>query len=297
MVPTTARIVCTLVASIGFLPAQDLEQRNLSIDGTEREYLLYLPSDWPGDSAQRSLVLMMHGRGSSPRQASRVYGWMEKADDEGFAVAFPAALGRPRSWDPGYFQSEGTSRRDLDFLVELIGTLREELEVPAGRVFATGHSSGAIMSYALAGWHSDLVAAIGPVAGTIGIRRANLERTVPAPERPVAVISFHGEQDRVIAYDPERHKAIYDFFLSAPESVAHFARANGCAAEPEESEMGRGTIACSRYLPGEDGAPVVLYSLREGGHEWPRRHLNATDLIWEFFALNTRKAAMPASGR
>ncbi|MGH9846761.1 MAG: polyhydroxybutyrate depolymerase, partial [Blastocatellia bacterium] len=58
------------------------------------------------------------------------------------------------------------------------------------------------------------------------------------------------------------------------------------------------------YGPGKDGVEVVLYTIEGGGHTWPggwqyyleerigktSRDINASELMWEFFAKHRRSA-------
>lgn len=275
----------------------------LLVDGVEREYLLHVPPAYDGEK-HLPLVLFLHGRGGNGAQASRRYGMSQLADQHGFLVAYPSGNDYQSGWRPDYYRNTerggGGASSDLPFLTALLDHLTAEYSIDKRRVFAAGHSAGGIMSYALAGALSDRIAAVGVVAGSIGLRQPDGSRvTVREPEHPVAVIAFHGQRDPIIAYDEEHgRQAAYRFFVSAPDSVAFFAAHAGCDKPPKTEELLDGKVLHRVWSGGRDGTSVELYTLLDGGHSWPSarrgRGLSASERIWEFFAAHPKPAATVA---
>ncbi len=264
-------------------------ERTLEVDDREREYLIHVPRSYKGKK-DVAVVLMLHGRSSSDRVAARHYGWVPLSDKAGFIAVFPNALGSPRSWKPAW----GTRTTvDSTFLAKLIDKVVKEYRVDKDRIFMTGHSSGGIMSFSFAATHSDKVAAIGPVAGTIGWNARGRTQTIPKPKGPVSVITFHGMADSVVPYDRERGgNARYNMLVSAPESAVFFARHNGCAKEPKRTNIMNGRVHVDTWADGNAGTRVVFYSIEGGSHMWPngrRNKVNSTESIWKFFRENERK--------
>ena len=240
----------------------DLE-RTIEVENAEREYLLHVPESYDGKQVV-PLVIVLHGRTRDGRDAARMYGMSELSDRKGFLVAYPTALGQPTTWNPGYFT--GDRKNDLLFLRELIERIERDYEVDPRRIFVAGHSSGGIMSYAMAGQHADKVAAVGVVAGSIGIELGGRTVKISAPKEPVSVIHFHGMKDRTLPYDDEHGGGSrYDFFLSAPESVAFWVEADQCANEPEREELKGGKILVDRWSGGERGTEVAPSTVTPGG--------------------------------
>lgn len=259
--------------------------RTLKVGGAERDYVLHVPRGYKKSKRKKvPLVLMLHGRTSNGRAASRYYGWTRLADKEGFVAAFPTALGSPTSWKAGW---GGRATEDSKFLAALIDALIGELNVDEHRVYVTGHSSGGFMSFSFASTHPEKVAAIGPVTGLAitGGRK---------PKLPVSVISFHGIEDDVVPYGPtEGGNGRRRGMPSAKDSAAMFAKHNGCEREPERTELAKGKVHVDTWAKGKKGTRVELYSVEEWGHGWPRKSrggIDATQRIWEFFKEHGRLA-------
>ena len=93
--------------------------------------------------------------------------------------------------------------------------------------------------------------------------------------------------------------------LAATESLAFWARVDGCGAAPTAApatdRVRDGTrVEVTTYGGCRDGRSVALYTVYGGGHTWPggpavgrsvgrvSRELDATAVIWDFFARNRR---------
>jgi polyhydroxybutyrate depolymerase len=172
---------------------------SFEVGGVARQYIRFEP---PGHDASAALpfLLVLHGAGSSGAGAQRLYGMSALAEREGFVVAYPDATGESRSRNAGY-NPLSTRADDLAFLRALVEREAARRLLDRRRLFVCGHSSGAMMSYRLAGEASDLFPAVGIVAGSIGYRLPNGgSLTIPEPPRPVSVIHVHGTDDPLVAY-------------------------------------------------------------------------------------------------
>src|SRR6185369_11336984 len=96
-----------------------------------------------------------------------------KADAENFIIVYPDGLTNPvattvRTWNAGKCCGQNASTRNIDdvgFISGLIDQLKTKYRVDAKKVYATGHSNGAMLCYRLASELSTKLAAVGPNAG------------------------------------------------------------------------------------------------------------------------------------
>ena len=138
--------------------------------GRSRSYIVHLPAASRSGTAL-PLVLAFHGGGGEAAGLQRYAGLDAVADREGFIVVYPFGTGplprRLLTWNAGeccgYAMNNNVD--DVGFAIAVIDDLARRTSVDANRVYATGHSNGAMMVYRLAAERADRVAAIVPVAG------------------------------------------------------------------------------------------------------------------------------------
>jgi polyhydroxybutyrate depolymerase len=284
-------------------PSAALRRRSLLHGGMARRYLLRLPPGYTPNEP-RPLVIALHWAGGSGDEMSRYSDINRRADRSGWIVAYPDASGESPSWNAGHCCGDAPERGvdDVGFIEALIDELTATRAVDPARVYVTGMSNGGMLAHRVGAALADRVAAIAPVAASIGGQPASDGPVVlpPAPTRPVPAIIFHGLRDTLVPYHGGRGEATTGDRrdLSAVESAAFWARHNGCDPKPRRHALAGGAVLRDEYAACAAGADVVLYSLVDGGHDWPgSKHrwwrpaphgLIATDLIWEFFARRAR---------
>jgi polyhydroxybutyrate depolymerase len=167
--------------------AGGLERRTWTVDGVEREALVYFPSAAGGKSepttrgAGAPLIFAWHGHGGSMRNASR---WdYEKYWPEAIVV-YPQGLPTKGMTDPqgtkaGWQQKVGDYEdRDLKFFDAMLAELKKDYPVDDKRIFSTGHSNGGKMTYLLWEARGKEFAAFAPSAAPAGI---TIRSYVPKP--------------------------------------------------------------------------------------------------------------------
>lgn len=275
-------------------------------EGRQRRYQVYVPRGYDGRAAL-PVVVGYHGGGSRP-EAFREQAQLEPvADRHGFLVVYPDGSGRAiiagkriLTFNAGTCCGYALKNKvdDVGFTAALLDDLPRHYPLDEERVYLTGMSNGAMMVYRLACELSERIAAIGPVAGDMGVDG-------PAPKRPVPVIHFHGQQDQNAPFhgglgersvQPNPHRSI-------PETIQYWIKFNGCQPQPVERQAERDFVR-ELYAPlaNADGAPIEFYTLPDGGHTWPggkdiTAHLNtgrliasvhASELMWQFFTHFSR---------
>jgi polyhydroxybutyrate depolymerase len=255
-----------------------------------------------------AVVLNFHGGGAHAR-AQQAYARMDAlADRKGFLVVYPDGTGPVRerflTWNAGTCcgAAAGAQVDDVSFVRALLDDLAERHAYDPTRVYATGLSNGAMMSYRLAAELSERIAAIAPVAGSMALARFS-------PARAVPVLHIHSVDDG---------RALYGGGLGAPypltgtrvlhppveERLAQWARTNGCGAEPVAGERREwqspagASHTATRYAYPRCKAETVLWKLTGAGHVWPggvldylpwllgagTRVIDANEEMWRFFS-------------
>ncbi|MBS7614435.1 polyhydroxybutyrate depolymerase [Candidatus Bathyarchaeota archaeon] len=265
-------------AIIEFWPRSNNSYEVLEFGGLRRTFYVHVPPSYDG-TKPIPLVIVLHGYSGSARGIEASSRFSEKADEEGFFVVYPEGVSQ--RWTVGF----GSLKFDVDdvgFINELINSLEQKYLIDLKRIYVTGFSNGAMMSHLLGAELSDKIAAIAPVAGSIGAVTNGLLEQIPEPDQPVSVLVIHGTSDNSVQYGGNG-------FLSVAESVSFWVEHNRCASVPQNETLPDGNVIVSVYGGGTNGTEVVLYTLIDVGHVWPNMPISATDVIWEFFEDHPKK--------
>jgi polyhydroxybutyrate depolymerase len=182
---------------------------------------------------------------------------------------------------------------DVAYVEQVVADVGAALPVDPARTYATGISEGGMLSYRLA-CDTALFAAVGPDSAT-------LLGPCPAP-RPASVIHIHGTADTRIPYQGGEGKGVAHIDgPSVPSLNARWRGIDRCAA-PAVTTAGTVTTSTATC---PDGRAVELVTIAGAGHQWPgsaprpliqkllgtdppSTALNATQVIWQFFAAHPR---------
>lgn len=258
-------------------------------DGLEREYRIYVPEIYSGQSAV-PLVLNFHGYGSTAFQQEFYGDFRAIADTANFIVVHPNgtldATGS-RHFNVGF--TPGSTVDDVGFTTALIDSLSAEYNIDPNRIYSTGMSNGGYMSYHLACFLSERIAAIASVTGSMTPPTINTCN----PQRPIPVMQIHGTQDGVVNYNGSA------FALSMDDLLTYWINHNNCDATPtiynipDINTEDSCTAQYHVYRNGDNGTNVEFFRIEGGGHTWPdaiinigvtNRDINASQEIWKFFS-------------
>lgn len=273
-----------------------VEKRVLQAGDQTRSYLLYVPQR--AISNPMPLVMVFHGGGGNAEQIMPMAGWNEEAERRGWMVAYPNGSGRRENrlltWNAGsccgYAQDRGID--DVAFVRAVIDDVGRRNRLDRARVYATGISNGAMLSYRLACELADRIAAIAPIAGT---------QEVPSctPAKPVSVMHFHGTADQNVPFEGgvgERALIKIDK-RSVPSTLEEWRRHDRCQPAAPIRRDGDAAFSASACA---DSAEVVLVTIDGGGHAWPggrvpapggqtsSRNIDATAEMARFFERHSR---------
>lgn len=247
-------------------------RRTLRWSGGETDFELHIP---PSFQPGAPLVIDLHGYTESPDRQDRRSDMRDKSDATGFVLAQP--YGGGSSWNGGGVccgSGASTDRDDVAFIRALVAGLAQSACIDRSRVYVTGFSNGGFLAHRLACEASDLVAAIAPVSGVMGLDFADCR-----PSRPVPVMHTHGTSDGVV---PWRGSTLLRY-PSVADTMALWRSRNGCSTSPSRI-YDAGNTTCESWACNES-SEVVLCEVSGGGHSWPDggNAINLTDEIWNFF--------------
>ena len=227
--------------------------RNLTIGGTNRSYILHVPSNYTGTKPV-PLVLDFHGLGGSGSMEQSSSGYQAVADKEGFLIAFPNGI--DSAWNIGPCCTNSRDVDDLGFAKGIVADVASAGCVDLQRVYSTGISMGGGMSHYLACNAADVFAAVAPAAFDLLVP----EEQPCAPSRPIAVLAFRGTADTVVPYAGGKGSSGRVTFMGAQASFSRWAEIDGCV-EPTTTEG-----ECKYYKQCGDGVEVGLCVKQGGGH-------------------------------
>jgi polyhydroxybutyrate depolymerase len=300
----------------GELPGADQglssgDQQLTVVNGDDRrEVIVHVPPAYDGQ-AELPLLIVLHGGAGSAAHIQRHTQMDDAADEYGFVVAYPNGSGRLEgsllTWNAGHCCGYAMENNidDVAMLRVLIDSMLGHYAIDPQRVFITGISNGGMLAYRAGAELADQVAAIAPIAGSLG-GQVNADSPTLYPDTPadaVAVMAFHGMQDQHVLYDGGLSPmAVQDgrIDLSVDSSVSFWVKANGCNPQPAEETQAEGNIIIETYSGCADGADVVLVTIVDGGHAWPGAHerlvgddptqdISANEMMLQFFLQHPKQ--------
>lgn len=279
--------------------------------GLKRSYRLYVPDSLDGEPA--ALVVVLHGGGGDAERMERYTGFNRVAQREGFVVVYPQGV--DKSWNDGRDDPQIEAQRkqidDVGFIAALIDVVAAQANIDRRRVYVTGISNGAMMSYRLLCERAELF--VG-VATAIGAMPALIGEGCE-PSRATPLFNLMGTKDELVPYEGGQVRVFGQErgeVWSAKQTIAHFVSQYGCVEAPSSTstldvEPDDGVhIELERYGGGQCPSQVHVVHARVvgGGHTWPggsayapefvvgatSQDVDATELFWEFFSQSVASA-------
>ncbi|HOR40554.1 MAG TPA: PHB depolymerase family esterase [Paludibacteraceae bacterium] len=280
------------------------------IDGQNRFYKVYVPSHIKNNQTI-PLVIALHGNGGNAEALIRETKWHTKASSEGFLVVAPEASrpnpNKPRNqrdnrqtWNDGSgrFHSGERSIDDVKFITTMINELKNTYNIDKNKIFVTGFSNGASMTFRL-GMELDCIKAIAPVAGVNWIKNNT-------SNRKISLLYIIGAQDRAKPLEGGITKTANGIVLEKTpkppiyENIKRWATFIDCIGEPTTFTLAQG-VSGLRFTDCSSNTSIEYIIVDDLGHIWPgarqiipksivgnaSEKLNATEYIWNFF--NTAK--------
>lgn len=289
---------------------------SISVNGTARTFLLHVPSNFQPNSS--GLVIAFHGSTQTGAIFENVTQLSQKADQAGFAVAYPDGLPNPSgatTWN-GYFNPTAGPNPpdDSGFTQQLILSLETNLHPDPKKIYVTGLSAGGYMAHRVAIDHADLVAAAGVVEGSLDVQSPGGTQVPTAADGAVSILILHGDNDQVIDYCGDAPPAKNVVVTSQDQTFDYWSQtpANSCKTLNTTSNLCTGFLGSPTSVTMKDatgcdsGAEVRIYKLHGAAHQWynvPMNNPSATpynpnldsttgittdDILWNFFASHAK---------
>jgi len=283
---------------------------DIRIMGARRTYLVHVP---PNYSPQKPLplVVVIHGAFDTAAGMEKYSTFSDLADRESFIVMYPNGMGifgLFQHWNAGHCCGKAANDDvdDVGFIASAINDVRVRLQIDPSRIYMVGFSNGGMLAYRFAAERGDILAAVAPLAASIGGRPSEdaPQWRIPDPVKPLSVITIHGMADDDIVYEGgvSLHRGGTRTFWSVNESIDFWVRHNGCHPNAAATELNHGHVRIHTWGACSNDTEVVLYLMENWGHVWPGRYFtaeleeedplkdfDAAEVIWNFFKSHTRK--------
>jgi len=286
-------------------------ERTLTVDGIERHYRVNIPV---GVNLREKLpvVLFFHGFGGTSLNGLEQGKWIEKSEQEKFfAVGLDGVLKDPekpesflknqQSWNSGidYTPSAKQNVDDVKYTNAVIDDLiaLADGKVDEKRIFASGFSNGAGMTFRVGVELADRIAAIAPVSNMLLVSADKLSY-------PVSLLLIFGTADPIVPITGAKGAFGKGVTArpSAEESWQTWAKLLNCTDSAPSTIYDKDGVKGMAYTACDGGAEPEFYTVKGMGHAWPggrgflpatlvgpsSNAINATDIIWTFFMKHPR---------
>lgn len=286
--------------------------RSILSGGLERTYRIHIPPSLLPNSTP-ALLFVLHGGGGTGEGMERTLtlgGFNSLADEHHFLVVYPDGI--EKNWNDGRKNvSDPAHQRNIDdvgFFTILIENLTREFKVDTHRIYVTGISNGAMMSYRLAFEIPEKIAAIAPVAGAIPTDLLPMNIS----DVPISVCVISGTQDPLVPWEggvvgfPRNPRGTV---ISVPDSVQFWVIHDQCSLLPNSTVLpdidptDHTWVQRDIYPRGTNNTEVILFTIYNGGHTWPDGYqylpeslvgrtshdIDANTIIWDFFSSHPKQ--------
>jgi len=248
-------------------PAAGTSEHTLTVDGRARTYRVHVPASVAGRTGL-PVVIGLHGGGGNGAQFEQQSHLSTAADSAGFVAVYPDGTGRTEllTWNAGNCCAYARDNHvdDVKFVATMVDALVAQFHTDPKRVYVTGFSNGAMLSYRLGCELADRIAGIAPVSGALNVDCQ--------PSRPLPVLILHGTADQAVPYTggpPTKDMPAAGTWDNRPVSyaVSFWTGQDQCPATPTQSRDG--SVVRVTYAPCTQGLEVTVYTIEGGGHAWP----------------------------
>lgn len=255
------------------------------VDGFLRRWMTYVPASLKAD-ADVPLVVVLHGSSASMYAIAEESRWHDVADKNGFIVVYGQAFINERGpsgaipaayWNEFSAPVDAGGSDDVVYLKHVIDSTKKKYHIDDARVYMTGHSNGANMTWRMGLEAPELFAAIAPVGHAAGAFKEGVGPGTPHI-LPAWTIKDEYDVDGAYALTPDSNNV---------KALRFWNKQNGVDErwlKVEKDSTGRYTHY--NFVDGF-GTPLVKYTKIE---DTPHAYFPLeSKMIWEdFFSMFSR---------
>ncbi len=259
-----------------------------------RAYKIHLPKQYFMLNKALPLVFVFHGGGGSASNIENQTGLSAKADLENFVVVYPEGTPKGllnlKTWNAGNCCAKN-DEDDIAFVDKMIAELPLKYKIDKNKIYATGHSNGAMLCYRIANELSTKIAAIAPNAGNFQLQEAY------NPERNVPVIHIHSKLDNNVTFTGGIGSASINKQYNTPiDSCLDVISKRATCNSNKKIVVENALFTYYKWNAcGNSDFEIDYYLTEDGGHSWPggnkgsamgdepSKAFNNNDIIWSFF--------------
>lgn len=251
-------------------------------NGIDREYILYVPDLYNGEIPV-PLMMSFHGGGGTATGQMYVSDMRPIADTANFILVYPQGLqlddGGSTHWNSMLASdSNKSSVDDFGFIDALINDLSSSYNIDSTRLYATGFSNGADISFTLGCFLNNRIAAVAPVSG---LMLSNPSSNCN-PANPLGIMIIHGTLD-----NSRPIGGIDGYYASIDETISFWSNLNSTSLSPNITPYTADGLNIELYsYTGQDNTVYIeYYKVIDGDHIWldiTREGVNTNQLIWNY---------------
>ena len=271
-------------------------QQTMFFDGIEREYIIYIPSNYDGNT-NVPVLFNFHGGSGYANDFMLMVEMNDVADTAGFIAVYPQGALDVDGADPGntpstsWLHKAPTTHNDVNFISAIIDTLNTNYNIDSDRIYACGYSEGGIFSYELACRLSNKIAAVVSVSGSMLTEsfRTDYGFGNCSPSHPTAVMLIPGTDDGSFH---ALYAGFQPYYLSVNEITNYWSSYNNTDLNPVITQLpdlnisDGSSVDRKEWSNGTNCVSVVELKVNSGGHDWPgsfgNMDISASSEIWNF---------------
>lgn len=291
-----------------------LLDQQLTVNGKEREYHLYVP-DKPSN---RPIVVLLHGNSSNfditigrTHKKSPQKVWLSLAEKNNFIVAIPnGSLGptNRRGWNDCRSDDKGHPKTDdVLFISRLLKEIKIDYHYDSSKVFIAGVSNGGLLALRLAQEIPKKITAFAAVMASMPKNTECVNSRVP-----ISALFMNGTEDPIIPFEGGEVPGNGGTVKAVEKSVDYWIARDHTAEKPIEKNIpntNENDDCLAKeflYKNGTDNTEVAFYKIKNGGHTEPsisQRYRNLylsvvgnqngdfemASIIWDFFKDKSNK--------